>query len=68
MICSYDITNLNAFLKNFYNAVGIRISVFDNEFQLVTEYPENAPKFCSLIRNTPFRLRHFGASITPRRL
>ena len=54
MICSYDITNLNAFLKNFYNAVGIRISVFDNEFQLVTEYPENPPKFCSLIRNTPF--------------
>jgi AraC-like DNA-binding protein len=50
MSSSFDITNINLFLQSFYKAVGIRISVFDNQFSLVTEYPVNAPKFCSLIR------------------
>lgn len=50
MISFFDVENLDKFLKNFYVAVGIRISVFDDEFRLVTEYPKNAPEFCSLIR------------------
>lgn len=53
MISTYDIDKLKDFLQSFYNAVGIRISVFDDEFHLVTEYPENAPHFCSFIRQTP---------------
>lgn len=52
MISSYDIHNLNLLLKNFYIAVGIRISIFDDEFHLVTEYPDEAPEFCKLIRET----------------
>ena len=50
MISSYDIHNLDLLLKNFYIAVGIRISIFDDEFHLVTEYPKEAPEFCKLIR------------------
>lgn len=52
MISSFDIQNLNKILKDFHTAVGIRISIFDNEFQLVTEYPKIAPSFCTLIRST----------------
>lgn len=52
MISSFDIKNLNEFLKDFYHSVGIRISVFDDEFNMVTEYPENAPEICKLIRST----------------
>ncbi|MBQ7369811.1 MAG: PocR ligand-binding domain-containing protein [Clostridia bacterium] len=52
MKSSFDIEKINIFLKNFYKAVGIRISVFDNEFKLVTEYPLTPPKYCSLIRST----------------
>lgn len=52
MISSFDIQNLNKLLKNFHTAVGIRISIFDNKFNPVTEYPEEAPAFCSLIRST----------------
>ena len=52
MIGNFDIENLKAFLKDFYLAVGIRISVFNDEFEMVTEYPENAPEICSLIRST----------------
>ena len=52
MKSSFDIEKINIFLKNFYKAVGIRISVFDNEFKLVTEYPEKPPLYCSLIRST----------------
>ena len=52
MISSFDIHNLDLLLKDFYIAVGIRISIFDDEFRLVTEYPKEAPKFCTLIRGT----------------
>ncbi len=52
MIANFDIENLKAFLKDFYTAVGIRISVFNDEFELVTEYPETAPEICKLIRKS----------------
>ena len=52
MISFFDIQNLDKLLKDFYTAVGIRISLFDDEFQLVTEYPKNHPYFCSMIRST----------------
>lgn len=48
----FDVKKLNQLLKDFYTAVGIRISVFDERFCLVTEYPTNAPKYCSYIRTT----------------
>ena len=52
MVTTFDKENLNRLLKDFYTAVGIRISIFDDTFRLVTEYPENAPEFCALIRST----------------
>ncbi len=52
MISSFDIDNLNAFLRSFYTALGIRISVFNDQFHLVSEYPQHPPKFCSLVRST----------------
>ena len=51
MIGLFDIKNLNDFLKNFYIAIGVKISVFDDEFNLVTEYPETHQDFCSLVRS-----------------
>lgn len=44
--------NLKKLLKDFHTAVGIRISIFDNKFNPVTESPKDAPAFCSLIRST----------------
>ncbi len=52
MISSFDKLNLESLLQDFYTAVGIRISVFDDDFNLVTEYPENPPDFCANIRKT----------------
>lgn len=52
MISTFDIQNLDKLLKDFYTAVGIRISIFDNEFKPVTEYPKAAPTFCTLIRSS----------------
>ena len=51
MISSFDIQNLDKLLKDFYIAVGIRISIFDDEFKLVTEYPKEPPTFCAMIRS-----------------
>lgn len=52
MISSFDVHNLKKLLKDFYTSVGVRISIFDEEYNPVVEYPENAPKFCTMIRNT----------------
>lgn len=54
MLSTFDIDKLKIFLKNFYTAVGIRISVFDDEFNMVAEYPEKCPSFCSQVRSTEF--------------
>ena len=52
MVTSFDVEHLNVFLRNFYTAVGIRISVFDSEFNLITEYPKDAPTYCQMIRRS----------------
>ena len=52
MISVFDTENLNLFLQNVYTALGIRVSVFDDEFHVVTEYPPSLPHFCSLVRST----------------
>lgn len=52
MINTFDKDALFPFIKDLYTMVGIRISIFDDEFKLVTEYPVNAPRLCSMIRGT----------------
>lgn len=52
MISFFDVENLKELLRDFYVAVGIRISIFDDEFNMVAEYPEEAPEYCKLIRST----------------
>ena len=51
MISSFDIVNLKSLLQDFYAVVGIRISIFDDEFRLVTEFPTEPPAFCANIRS-----------------
>ena len=46
----FDMEKLERLLKDFYAAVGIRISVFDDGFNLVTEYPKEPPRYCSYVR------------------
>ena len=52
MISTFEKAKLNQLLRDFYLAVGISISVFDDNFDLVTEYPENPPDICAAIRAT----------------
>lgn len=52
MISSFEKNRLNDLLKDFYTVVGIRISVFDDEFRMVTEYPADLPDICKLVRST----------------
>jgi AraC-like DNA-binding protein len=52
MRTSYDIEKLDTFLQNFYTVTGIKISVFDDEFNNITEYPRPINEFCALIRKT----------------
>ena len=50
MKSNFDALRLKQLLKDFYAVVGIRISVFDDRFDLVAEYPEEPPEFCAIIR------------------
>ncbi|MBQ7227755.1 MAG: PocR ligand-binding domain-containing protein [Clostridia bacterium] len=52
MISSFEKNRLTEVLKDFYTVVGIRISVFDDKFNIVTEYPSELPEICKLIRST----------------
>ena len=52
MISSFDVQSLDNLLKDFYTVVGIRISVFDDGFNPVTEYPKTPPAFCAEIRRS----------------
>ncbi len=52
MRTSYDIEKLDTFLQNFYTVTGIKISVFDDEYVNVTEYPRPMIDYCALIRKT----------------
>ena len=52
MRTSYDIEKLDTFLQNFYTVTGIKISVFDDEYNNVTEYPRPLIDYCSLVRRT----------------
>lgn len=50
MISSFDLTKLNALLKDFYNLTHIRITVFDDAFHELAAYPEQIAPFCQIIR------------------
>lgn len=52
MISSFEKNSMRDLLKDFYAIVGIRISIFDDEGNAVTEYPDEAPDICKLIRRT----------------
>lgn len=49
---AYDFQKLDGILRDFHTAVGIRISIFDDAFCLVSEYPRTAPAFCRCIRES----------------
>lgn len=52
MISRFDKQKLLDFLQNFYTAAEIRLSIFDDDFNMVAEYPTQLPALCSLIRKT----------------
>ena len=50
MNINFDTENLLPLLKDFYKLCGIKISVFDDSFYPVIEYPSEAAPFCANIR------------------
>lgn len=50
MVPVFDLNKLSLLLKDFNKLTGIRISVFDIDYNDLISYPENMPPVCSLIR------------------
>lgn len=50
MITSIDTEKLYSLIKSFHNLTGIKVAVFNTEFQALLSYPENESVFCTLMR------------------
>lgn len=50
MLLSFNPEKLLPLLKDFYNVTGVRITVFDRDFQEVAAYPAERAQVCRLIR------------------
>ena len=50
MICVFDLKKLRSLLKDFYEITGIRITVFDENLNELTSYPDEVADFCKIIR------------------
>lgn len=51
MISNFNLTKLNALLKDFYILTQIRITVFDDAFHELAAYPTDNCSLCSFIRS-----------------
>ncbi len=51
MIRELEKEKLTYLLKDFYTIMGIRIAIFDNDFNKISEYPNTPPTICEIIRN-----------------
>ncbi len=48
----FDIPRLEAMLKDFFSIIQIQITVFDEQFRMVTDYPHKLERYCARIRQT----------------
>lgn len=53
MLAVFEKTELLVLLRDFYELTGIRTVVFDAWGEDILSYPQERPRFCSLIRSTP---------------
>lgn len=44
---------LHNLLVPFYNVTGVKVAIYDTEFNEIVSYPKNDSKFCTKIRNHP---------------
>lgn len=51
MISVFDITKLRSLLKDFYEITQIRITVFDDNLNELTSYPDEVADFCKIVRS-----------------
>lgn len=50
MISTFNLVKLNSLLEDFYKLTNIRITIFDENFNELTAYPEKIASFCQIIR------------------
>lgn len=53
MVPSFSLEKIQQLMKDFYCVTGIRITLFDNNFQEIASYPKDIAPFCQIIRTDP---------------
>ena len=53
MLAVFEKTELQVLLRDFYELTGIRTVVFDALGEDILSWPQERPRFCSLVRSTP---------------
>ena len=51
-----DAKKMEDLLRNFYLITGIRIVVFDDNFEKIAEYPGNHCGYCKIVRKESLRI------------
>lgn len=50
MITGIDTEKLQSLVESFYNLTGIKVAVFNTDFQAILSYPEKESVFCTMMR------------------
>lgn len=53
MISNFDMQKLGGMLQDFYTLTGIRITIFNEDFQEIISYPTEIARICQYIRTNP---------------
>ena len=62
MLLQYNIAQMKDILQSFHTLTGIRIVVFDSDFNKIAEYPDNDCHFCSIVRSDPYAEKNCHSS------
>lgn len=57
MISTFNITKLKLLLQDFHNITNIQATLFDENFEVITAYPEISSMFCHTVRSDPLALK-----------
>ena len=49
----FEVQQLYDLLVQFHTLTGIRVTIFDLNMEVITEYPDDRSEYCSIVRSKP---------------
>lgn len=61
----FEVQQLYDLLVQFHTLTGIRVTIFDLNMEVITEYPDDRSEYCSIVRSKPELDRNCRMAIKP---